>query len=155
MDEDGFQSTMRYIFTFIEKEKQAESIVEKLCQRFRLTEDTRQWRDIAFCLSLLPFKSERSVNKLIEGLPFYRDKLHEDGVFTRFQEIFNKARSNKTANKSDSDLNEFEAVLKEYRKQGEEDQVFEKHVEGKKAAAKKRATRRTARKRPASVEDEE
>ncbi|KAF8493475.1 non-SMC mitotic condensation complex subunit 1-domain-containing protein [Russula emetica] len=90
MDEDGFQSTMRYIFTFIEKEKQAESIVEKLCQRFRLTEDTRQWRDIAFCLSLLPFKSERSVNKLIEGLPFYRDKLHEDGVFTRFQEIFNK-----------------------------------------------------------------
>ncbi|KAF8493474.1 hypothetical protein F5888DRAFT_1724390 [Russula emetica] len=35
-------------------------------------------------------------------------------------------------------------VLKEYRKQGEEDQVFEKHVEGKKAAAKKRATRRSA-----------
>ncbi|KAF8493367.1 non-SMC mitotic condensation complex subunit 1-domain-containing protein [Russula emetica] len=54
------------------------SIVEKLCQRFRLTEDTRQWRDIAFCLSLLPFKSECSGKKLIEGLPFYRDKLHED-----------------------------------------------------------------------------
>lgn len=87
MDEDGFHSTMRYIFTFIEKEKQAESIVEKLCQRFRLTEDARQWRDIAFCLSLLPFKSERSVKKLIEGLPFYRDKLHEDKVYERFQEI--------------------------------------------------------------------
>jgi hypothetical protein len=36
-------------------------------------------------------------------------------------------------------------VLKENRKQGEEDQAFEKHVEGKKAAAKKRATRRSAR----------
>ena len=55
MDEDGFQRTMRYIFTFIEKvtcparlcpipiltfvfqqEKQAESIVEKLCQCFLL-----------------------------------------------------------------------------------------------------------------------
>ena len=90
MDEEGFQSTMRYIFTFIEKEKQAESIAEKLCQRFRLTEDERQWRDIAFCLSLLPFKSERSVKKLIEGLPFYRDKLHEDTVFARFQEILVK-----------------------------------------------------------------
>ncbi len=90
IDEEGFQRTMRYIFTFIEKEKQAESIVEKLCQRFRLTEDTRQWRDVAFCLSLLPFKSERSVKKLIEGMPFYREKLHEEGVFARFQEILAK-----------------------------------------------------------------
>lgn len=94
MDEKKFQSTMRYIFTFIEKEKQAESIVEKLCQRFRLSEDARQWRDIAFCLSLLPFKSERSVKKLIEGLPFYRDKLHEDGVYARFQEILIKVNPN-------------------------------------------------------------
>jgi condensin complex subunit 1 len=92
MDEEGFQRTMRYIFTFIEKERQAESIVEKLCQRFRLSEDTRQCRDIAFCLSLLPFKSERSVKKLIEGLPFYRDKLHEEGVYARFQEILVKVR---------------------------------------------------------------
>ncbi|KAH9035820.1 non-SMC mitotic condensation complex subunit 1-domain-containing protein [Lactarius hengduanensis] len=142
---------MRYIFTFIEKEKQAESIVEKLCQRFRLSEDTRQWRDIAFCLSLLPFKSERSVKKLVEGLPFYRDKLHEEGVYARFQEILVKARSNKAANKPDSELNEFETVLDESRRQGAEDQAFEKRVEGKKAAAKKRATRRTARKRQPSA----
>jgi len=81
---------MKYIFTFIEKEKQAENIVEKLCQRFRLSEEPRQWRDIAFCMSLLPFKSERSVKKLIEGLPFYQDKLHEKDVFDRFQEILNK-----------------------------------------------------------------
>ncbi|KAH9963997.1 non-SMC mitotic condensation complex subunit 1-domain-containing protein [Lactifluus volemus] len=144
MDEEGFQRTMRYIFTFIEKEKQAENIVEKLCQRFRLTDDTRQWRDIAFCLSLLPFKSERSVKKLIEGLPFYRDKLHEEGVYARFQEILVKARSNKAANKPDSELNEFESALDESRRQGEEDQAFEKRVEGKKAAAKKRATRRSS-----------
>ncbi|KAN0127117.1 non-SMC mitotic condensation complex subunit 1 domain containing protein [Lactarius tabidus] len=155
MDEEGFQRTMRYIFTFIEKEKQAESIVEKLCQRFRLSEDTRQWRDIAFCLSLLPFKSERSVKKLVEGLPFYRDKLHEEGVYARFQEILVKARSNKAANKSDSELNEFESVLEESRRQGAEDQAFEKRVEGKKAAAKKRATRRTARKRQPSVEEDD
>lgn len=84
--------------------------MEKLCQRFRLSEDPRQWRDIAFCLSLLPFKSERSVKKLIEGLQFYRDKLHEEGVFERFSEILTKARSNKSANKPDTELNEFESV---------------------------------------------
>jgi len=67
VDEETFERTMRFIFTFIEKEKQAESIVEKLCQRFRLATEERQWRDISFCLSLLPFKSERSMKKLIEG----------------------------------------------------------------------------------------
>ncbi|CCM04752.1 uncharacterized protein FIBRA_06942 [Fibroporia radiculosa] len=147
VDEPVFQSTMRYIFTFIEKEKQAENIVEKLCQRFRLTEDPRQWRDIAFCLSLLPFKSERSVKKLIEGLQFYRDKLHEETVYARFQEILTKARSNKSPNKPDAELNEFSNILEEHRRQGEEDQAFEKRVESKKAVAKKRATRRTARKK--------
>jgi condensin complex subunit 1 len=74
----------------VNQEKQAENIVEKLCQRFRLTEDPRQWRDIAFCLSLLQFKSERSVKKLIEGLQSYRDKLHEKEVFERFSEILAK-----------------------------------------------------------------
>jgi condensin complex subunit 1 len=67
VDEETFERTMRFIFTFIEKEKQAETIVEKLCQRFRLATEERQWRDISFCLSLLPFKSERSMKKLIEG----------------------------------------------------------------------------------------
>ena len=98
---------MKYIFTFIEKvcfvslypvvqfslelqEKQAENIVEKLCQRFRLSEEPRQWHDIAYCLSLLPFKSERSVKKLIEGLQFYQDKLHDKAVYDRFQEILVK-----------------------------------------------------------------
>jgi condensin complex subunit 1 len=72
------------------QEKQAEAIVEKLCQRFRLSTEPRQWRDIAYCLSILPFKSERSVKKLIEGLPFYQDKLHEETVFNRFNEILTK-----------------------------------------------------------------
>lgn len=92
------------------QEKQAENIVEKLCQRFRLSEDPRQWRDIAFCLALLPYKSERSIRKLIEGLPFYRDKLHDADVFAHFAEMLTKARSNKSANKPDTELNEFESV---------------------------------------------
>ena len=79
------------------QEKQAENIVEKLCQRFRLSEDPRQWRDIAFCLSLLPFKSDRSVKKLIEGLPFYQDKLHEPKVFELFTEILTKVRARRVS----------------------------------------------------------
>ncbi|KIM35665.1 hypothetical protein M413DRAFT_449620 [Hebeloma cylindrosporum] len=145
VDEPTFESTLRYIFKYIEKEKQAETIVEKLCQRFRLSEDPRQWRDIAFCLSLLPFKSERSVKKLIEGLQFYRDKLHEPKVFERFTEILAKARANKSKDKPDVELNEFEKILEEHRAQGQEDQALEKRVEGKKAAAKKKAAKATKR----------
>jgi condensin complex subunit 1 len=59
---------------------------------------------------LLPFKSERSVKKLIEGLTSYRDKLHEEEVYARFQEILVKARSNKSPNKPETELNEFENV---------------------------------------------
>ncbi|KAI6123353.1 non-SMC mitotic condensation complex subunit 1-domain-containing protein [Pisolithus thermaeus] len=154
VSEEIFQSTMRYIFSFIEKEKQAENIVEKLCQRFRFSADARQWRDIAFCLSLLPFKSEKSVKKLIEGLQFYQDKLHEEKVFDRFAEILAKARSNKSANKPDTELDEFESILNEHKRQGEEDRAFEKRVEGKKAAAKKKATRRSTRKKVQEAEAE-
>ncbi|KAJ7454842.1 non-SMC mitotic condensation complex subunit 1-domain-containing protein [Mycena latifolia] len=155
VDEETFQRTLTYIFSFIEKEKQAESIVEKLCQRFHLSEEPRQWRDIAFCLSLLPFKSERSVKKLIEGLPFYRDKLHEETVFERFTEILNKARQNKSPNKPDTELAEFEQILEDNRMQGAEDRDLEKRVQGKKAAAKKKASKRKGRKKPVEESDPE
>ncbi|KAF9528388.1 non-SMC mitotic condensation complex subunit 1-domain-containing protein [Crepidotus variabilis] len=151
VDEEKFQSTLKYIFSFIEKEKQAESIVDKLCQRFRLSEDPRQWRDIAYCLSLLPFKSERSVKKLIEGLQFYRDKLHEPVVYDRFAEILQKARANKSKDKPDSELDEFEKILQEHKLQGQEDEALQKRVEGKKAAAKKKAAKRATRSKKATA----
>ena len=98
------------MLTHYQQDKQAEAIVQKLCERFQLTSDERQWRDIAFCLSLLPFKSEKSVKKLVEGLPHYRDKLHEETVFKRFEEILTKARQNKSKDKPDAELDEFEKV---------------------------------------------
>ncbi|KAJ2935084.1 hypothetical protein H1R20_g2056, partial [Candolleomyces eurysporus] len=154
-DEEKFESTMKYIFTFIEKEKQAEAIVEKLCQRFRLTEEPRQWRDIAFCLSLLPFKSERSVKKLIEGLQFYRDKLHEPKVFERFQQILDKARQNKSKDKPDAELDEFEKILEENRAQGEEDQALQNRVAKKAKKRAKAAGRGRGKKAAAAAEEEE
>ena len=41
------------------------------------------------------------------------------------------------------DIDVMGQILEEHKRQGEEDQAFEKRVEGKKAAAKKRATRRS------------
>lgn len=118
-------------------------MIEKLCQRFRLADTERQWRDIAFCLSLLPFKSDRSVKKLIEGLPFYQDKLHEETVFRRFNEILVKARSNKlSSNKPEAELKEFEMILAEHKAKGEEDNALAANAVKKTAkAARRRANK--------------
>ncbi|VDC02883.1 unnamed protein product [Peniophora sp. CBMAI 1063] len=137
VSEEVFQNTMRYIFTFVEKERQAESIIEKLCQHFKLAPDARRWRDIAFCLSLLPFRSEKSLKKLIEGLPHYKDKLHDEGVYSRFVEILAKA---KLAKKNEQEITDFEKILDDNKQKGEEGQEFEKQVEKNKSKAKKRAT---------------
>jgi len=95
------------------------------------------------------------MKKLIEGLQFYRDKLHEPTVYERFTEILTKARTNKSKDKPDSELNEFEQILEDHKRQGEEDQALERRVEGKKAAAKKRASKRTRKKVREPTESDE
>ena len=61
-------------------------------------------------MSLLGFRSDRSIKKLVDALPLYKDKLHEPEVFNRFQEILTKARANNSANKLGIELKDFEDV---------------------------------------------
>ena len=58
--------------------------------RFKQTDQPRHWRDLAFCLALLPYTTEKAMKRLVESLPFYQDKLHEPAVFAHFEEILNK-----------------------------------------------------------------
>lgn len=67
-----------------------EALVEKLCQRFKLSTEERQWRDLAYCLSLFTY-NERSLRKLIENLDCYKDKLYCQGVMESFNTIMNNA----------------------------------------------------------------
>lgn len=100
---------------------------------------------------------------MLKGLPFYQDKLHEETVYKRFQEILNKvrplrftgafsrtrsnphhhrqARNNKVS-KNESDLKEFEDALEEHRAKGTEDQEVQKKVakEKKKAKARRKSS---------------
>ena len=72
------------------QDKQTENLVEKLCYRFKQTDQPRQWRDLAYCLALLPYTTEKSMKRLADSLPLYQDKLHEPGVYMHFEEIMNK-----------------------------------------------------------------
>jgi condensin complex subunit 1 len=118
-------------------------LIDWPCCRFRLTSEERQWRDVAFCLSLLPYKSDRSVKRLIEGLPFYQDKLHDAVVFKRFSEILAKARGNRSAapgstSSSETELQEFEQILEAARLHGLNDAELEGATQAKLAKSRKK-----------------
>ncbi len=42
--------TPAQLLAYIKKDKQGDSLIEKLCQRFAATEEPAQWHSIAFCL---------------------------------------------------------------------------------------------------------
>ncbi|XP_041964027.1 condensin complex subunit 1 [Alosa sapidissima] len=91
MTEDDFHTIMKQLFSYITKERQTESLVEKLCQRFRTAKTERQWADVAVSLSLLSV-CERGFKRLQECWECYSDKLTETGVYQPLLSITAKLR---------------------------------------------------------------
>ena len=91
IEEEKFKEIMRYIIGLIDKDKHLESLVEKLCHRFHATSTDRQWRDLAFCLSLFSY-NEKAAKKLVENFNCFSDKLHDDFVHEAVQSIMNQCR---------------------------------------------------------------
>ncbi|XP_076837744.1 condensin complex subunit 1 [Brachyhypopomus gauderio] len=91
MSEEDFNTIMKKLFSYITKERQTESLVEKLCQRFRTAKTERQWADLSVSLSLLSV-CERGFKKLQECWECYSDKLTEDGVYQPLLSIMAKLR---------------------------------------------------------------
>nr|XP_054768299.1 condensin complex subunit 1-like [Lytechinus pictus] len=91
LPEEDFKTILRYLLSFIQKDKQAESLVEKLCHRFRATRSEAQVRELAFCLSLLNF-NEKGFRKLQENVACYADKLADAEVYGYFTTIISKAK---------------------------------------------------------------
>ncbi|XP_055296680.1 condensin complex subunit 1-like [Sitodiplosis mosellana] len=90
MLEDKFRVVMKYLFELIHKDRPAENLVEKLCSRYRNTNTERQWRDISFCLSLLS-PTEKTMKRLIDNLPNYKDKMQYDEIYDCFKTIISNA----------------------------------------------------------------
>ncbi|XP_068874947.1 condensin complex subunit 1 isoform X2 [Aphelocoma coerulescens] len=91
IEEESFHTIMRHLFSFITKEKQTESLVEKLCQRFRTARTERQYRDLSHCLTLLPV-SERGLHKLQDNYDCFADKLQDPTVYNCFQTVLARFR---------------------------------------------------------------
>lgn len=91
MSSEDFNTIMKQLFSYITKERQTESLVEKLCQRFRTAKTERQWCDLAVSLSLLSM-CERGFKRLQECWECYSDKLTEPGVYQPLLSITAKLR---------------------------------------------------------------
>ncbi|CRK91778.1 CLUMA_CG005410, isoform A [Clunio marinus] len=86
LEEGKYQIIMKYIMGLIHKDRQVEGLVEKLCFRFKVTEQERQWRDISYCLSLLTY-TEKTIKKLTDNIILFKDKVQVDEVYEYFKQI--------------------------------------------------------------------
>ncbi|XP_055373763.1 condensin complex subunit 1 [Condylostylus longicornis] len=86
VEEEKYRIIMKYILNLIHKDRQVESLVEKLCLRFSVTHEERQWRDIAYCLSLLNY-TEKTIKKLTDNIQYFKDKVQVDEVYNSFKLI--------------------------------------------------------------------
>ncbi|KID81710.1 condensin complex component cnd1 [Metarhizium guizhouense ARSEF 977] len=67
MEEESFKRIIRFLLGFVEKDKHAKQLAEKLAARLPRCETERQWNDVAFALGLLPHKNEEITKIVSEG----------------------------------------------------------------------------------------
>ncbi|KAG5922800.1 hypothetical protein E4U42_005260 [Claviceps africana] len=67
MHEESFRRIIRFLLGFVEKDKHAKQLAEKLAARLPRCETERQWNDVAFALGLLPHKNEEITRIVTEG----------------------------------------------------------------------------------------
>ncbi|CAK9809075.1 Condensin complex subunit 1 [Anthophora quadrimaculata] len=112
ISEADFQEILKYILNLLQKEKQVDAIIDKICARFKLATTERQWRDFAYCLSLLQF-SAKSIRSLIESLPLLKDKIHHKQVLRALQSVIEQTKKKPNTHAACIELEEkIEELLK-------------------------------------------
>ncbi|KAK0714050.1 condensin-like protein [Lasiosphaeria miniovina] len=67
MDNESFRRIVRFLLGFVEKDKHAKQLAEKLAARLSRCDNERDWNDVAFALGLLQHKNEDIAKVVSEG----------------------------------------------------------------------------------------
>ncbi|KAK4151373.1 condensin complex subunit 1 [Chaetomidium leptoderma] len=67
IEEESFRRIVRFLLGFVEKDKHAKQLAEKLAARLARCDTERQWSDVAFALGLLQHKNEDITKLVAEG----------------------------------------------------------------------------------------
>ncbi|RLN90130.1 hypothetical protein BBJ28_00020534 [Nothophytophthora sp. Chile5] len=118
-----FQAIARFLIQFLTKEKQVESIVEKLSQRFPSAVKAQQQRDLSFCLARLPH-TEKSLKYLYQNRKLFSDALHDAVVADHFTSLVAKSRRGNSALSATAEMKEAIDKLEQFvigKKDGKEE----------------------------------
>ncbi|KAI5302034.1 Condensin complex subunit, partial [Ascosphaera pollenicola] len=74
LKEDSLRRIIKFLAGFIEKDKHARQLSEKLAARLPRCETERQWNDVAYALSLLPHKNDDITRVLNAGFKVVQTK---------------------------------------------------------------------------------
>ena len=145
---------MDYLLSFVSKGAHFVNLVEKLCDRMRLTDEPQQWRYFAHCLSLLQY-SDKAVVKLQDSIRSFERTLHDSKVYASFCDVLQKARKAVKAAELREGLDELEAKFNELHSKGLEDAAASKKAEkASKALARKQAKAKGGKPKPAPNDDD-
>ena len=87
----SLETILRFLLDFIDKVKQSEGLIDKLCLRFKGTAEVRQWRVLAFCLAHLSF-SDRGLQKLADHFTHYKGALGDEQVLNHLTAVTARVR---------------------------------------------------------------
>ncbi|CAG9329928.1 unnamed protein product [Blepharisma stoltei] len=105
-----FKRIADLLFSYIEKERQGENLVEKLCHKF-LMSSKDEVLNIGYCLTRIPI-GEKGMRRLLDNVSTWQNRLLEDGILAGyFNEILTKCKKNWKP-ESKILLDEFEAGLR-------------------------------------------
>jgi len=76
----------RFLLPLINKERQIESLVDKLCIRLKESDNTIQEYYISYCLTLIKY-TDKSLTKLSDNISYYTNKLKNPRVYNNFNII--------------------------------------------------------------------
>ncbi|KAF3941223.1 hypothetical protein ABW19_dt0206030 [Dactylella cylindrospora] len=74
IDEESMKRIVKFLTSFIEKDKHAKQLAEKLASRLNRCNTERQWNDVAYALSLLPHKNEEIQKVVAAGFRLVQGK---------------------------------------------------------------------------------
>lgn len=145
---DDFRAIMAFLLNFIRKERQAEMIVEKLCQRFPKCTSISQKANISFCLANVK-SNEKCIKILNDNFNLYKDTLFDEDVLKHFMSIVSKTKKFAKPELKQY-IEEWEEKLKKQSEMGVENVEADKKAE----RAKRQATKRSLRSQTQVYSDE-
>ncbi|THD21068.1 Condensin complex subunit 1 [Fasciola hepatica] len=142
VSEEHFHSIMDFLIPLIGRERLCETLVEKICSRFRTTSLQRQWRDLSHCLTVMSF-NERMMRVLYENIAAFADKLFVPEVYSAFELLISNAKKS-TKPDGMARLEEFEAKVNEFHQKGVSDEAAVRRAELAAKALKQKSRQRSS-----------